>query len=75
MDRIQAGQTVKHFKGGLYIVLGTNVLMHDTKERYVIYMQKSTGLIFIRPWVMFCSEVDREKYPDVKQQYRFEVVE
>ncbi|NFQ51285.1 DUF1653 domain-containing protein, partial [Clostridium botulinum] len=29
---------------------------------------------FIRPYDMFMSKVDKEKYPDIKQKYRFEYI-
>ena len=63
----------KHFKGDYYFV--EDVAIHsETKEKYVVYR----GLygdcqLYIRPYDMFVSEVDKEKYPDVKQKYRFEL--
>ena len=63
----------KHFKGDYYLV--EDVAMHsETKEEYVVYRRLyEDGGLWIRQKEMFLSEVDHEKYPDVKQKYRFEL--
>lgn len=63
----------KHFKGDYYLV--EDVAMHsETKEEYVVYRRLyEDGGLWIRQKDMFLSEVDHEKYPDVKQKYRFEL--
>ena len=63
----------RHFKGDLYIV--EDVAIHsETKEKYVVYRALYwDNLCYIRPYDMFISEVDHEKYPDIKQKYRFEL--
>ena len=64
----------RHFKGKMYYVVC--IATHtETNEQMVVY-QALYGMFryFVRPYEMFASEVDREKYPDAMQKYRFEKI-
>ena len=66
------GTKYMHFKGNVYII--TDMAIHtETGELMVIYKNiNDPSSVWCRPLDMFTSEVDREKYPDVKQHLRFE---
>ena len=75
MQELILTRVYRHFKGDCYLV--EDVARHsETGEEYVVYRKLyGDGSLWIRPKEMFLSEVDREKYPDCPQTYRFELQE
>ncbi len=85
MKRIEKGDIVKHFKReisdintnpDIYLYQVIDFAMHtETEESLVIYKALyGEKKCYARPETDFYSEVDREKYPQIKQKYRFEKI-
>lgn len=68
------GQKWRHFKVGKVVeVLAVSIDTECPTQRCVVY-KAPDGVIWHRPLDMFLSPVDKEKYPESKQEWRFELV-
>ena len=88
MEReFKPGDVVRHFKretltpeeinANMYLYRIVGQAEHtETGEKLMCYQALyGDGKICARPLEMFMSEVDREKYPEIKQKFRFELNE
>ena len=75
MREVEIGKIYKHFKGHSYEVID---IVYDCEsvgeelDKVVIYKNVENGMKWARKYKDFNSLVDKDKYPDVEQKYRFE---
>ena len=72
MRKVKIKGYYKHFKGKIYMV--EDIAKDcETLEDIVVYRALyGDKQLWVRKYSDFISEVDHNKYPDVKQKYRFE---
>ena len=70
---VEVGKTYRHFKGKIVEVIAISQDTESPGQYYVVYKCED-GAIWSRPYGMFVGKVDRKKYPDADQEYRFEEV-
>lgn len=80
MDRVvSVGKTYRHFRGEDYKVLciakDSDSDPEDLREVVVYEALYGKHLIWIRGMDEFLAPVDKEKYPNIEQEYRFEQID
>lgn len=71
MRKIVLGKKYRHFKGDVITVIAL-AQDSETLEEKVVY--EHNDKVWVRDKEMFLSKVDKEKYPNIKQLYRFEEI-
>lgn len=69
---VNAGEFYKHFKGQLYQVRALAENSEDNTPMVVYQAMYAPFKIWVRPLSTFFEKLDKEKYPDAAQEYRFE---
>ena len=72
LELIKTGNVFRHFKGGKYVILCTAKHTENLAELVIYAELCNKDKIYARPLEEFLSKVDKKKYPNETQTYRFE---
>ena len=71
MREITKGKKYRHFKGDIVTIIAL-AKDSETEKELVVYEHNNT--IWVRDKKMFLEPLDKEKYPNANQEYRFEEI-
>ena len=72
---IEVGKKYRHFKGKEYEVIAIGKHSETLEEMVVYKALYGNGDVWIRPLEMFTTKLDKNKYPDSCQEYRFKEID
>lgn len=72
--KVEVGKKYRHFKGKIVTVICIAKDSEDLTLK-VVYKHDNDDDYWVRDYDMFTSKVDKEKYPDVLQEYRFQEID
>lgn len=75
MREVTVGKKYKHFKNKLYEVIAIAYDCEDLKKKVIYKALYDEGKVWVRDYESFLSKVDKEKYPDVIEEWRFTEVD
>jgi len=74
-DNPKAGEVYRHFKGNNYEIISIATGSEDGESQVVYKALYPPYTVYVRPLEMFMEPVNKEKYPNAMQEYRFEKID
>ena len=75
MDEVKINGIYRHIKGNYYIVENLATSCEDESILVIYRALYGENKLWVRSLKEFTSKVDKEKYPESKQTYKFELQE
>lgn len=70
---VEKNRVYRHFKGDYYLVVDIAYNASDLKKQVIYRSLYQDGKLWVRDYDDFISKVDKNKYPNIEQEYRFKL--